>query len=264
VAFRKAQSMVIDAQLRRCRECASCDGAKIPDGAPTLETMSINTRDSEPSSDLMPEDESPGAINTSLRSITRPWRSVQHQIAWLSTTRANARAGLVADVLASCALLYAGSRRGDTDSAAALATVLAGLVLFSFVEYCFHRWLFHGSVALLEQGHRKHHEQPQAHDSLPFFLPPLVALALVGVLSAFLPATIALLFTGGMAAGYAAYGLTHSTFHNVRFRHALARRWAAAHHIHHFHPGSNFGVTTPLWDIVLQTRYTPERTRSGP
>ena len=225
--------------------------------------MSIDARATEPATDPMPAGEYSGAVTTFRRSIRRLWRSGQRQIAWLSTTRANARAGLVADVLASCALLYAGARRGDTDSAAALAIVLVGLVLFSFVEYCFHRWLFHGSVELLEQGHRKHHEQPQAHDSLPFFLPPLVALALVGVLSAFLPATVALLFTGGMAAGYAAYGLTHSTFHNVRFRHALARRWAAAHHIHHFHPGSNFGVTTPLWDIVLRTRYAPERIRSG-
>ena len=50
---------------------------------------------------------SSGTVTMSLRP-TRLWRSVQHRIAWLSTTRANARAGLVADVLASCALLYAG------------------------------------------------------------------------------------------------------------------------------------------------------------
>jgi sterol desaturase/sphingolipid hydroxylase (fatty acid hydroxylase superfamily) len=173
----------------------------------------------------------------------------------LSTTRANARAGLAADALAGCALLYAGLTRGDTRAAIAVATALSGLVLFSFVEYCFHRWLFHGSVRLFEQGHRKHHEQPQAHDSLPFFLPPLAALALAGMLSVFLPTTAALLFSGGMAAGYATYGLTHSTFHAVRFRHPLGRRWAAAHHVHHCHPQRNFGVTTPLWDILLRTRY---------
>jgi sterol desaturase/sphingolipid hydroxylase (fatty acid hydroxylase superfamily) len=134
-------------------------------------------------------------------------------------------------------------------------------VLFSFVEYCFHRWLFHGPVQVLEQGHSKHHEQPQAHDSLPFFLPPLVALVLAGGLSILLPASTALLFTGGMAAGYAAYGLTHTTFHNMRFRGRLSRRWASAHHIHHFHPHSNFGVTTPLWDIVFRTRYVSARKR---
>jgi dihydroceramide fatty acyl 2-hydroxylase len=41
----------------------------------------------------------------------------------------------------------------------------------------------------------------------------------------------------------------------VRFQHPLLRRWAAAHHVHHYHPDSNFGVTTPLWDYLLGTRY---------
>jgi dihydroceramide fatty acyl 2-hydroxylase len=110
----------------------------------------------------------------------------------MSTTRANARAGLAADVLVSCVLLYLGLRRTDLTPALAISIALFGLVLFSFVEYCFHRWLFHGSVHVLEQGHRKHHEEPQAYDSLPFFLPPLVALLLAGVLSVALPASSAL------------------------------------------------------------------------
>jgi sterol desaturase/sphingolipid hydroxylase (fatty acid hydroxylase superfamily) len=185
----------------------------------------------------------------------RAWQGVLQSIARLSTTRANARAGLAADVLVSCVLLYLGWRHGSMSAALAISLALFGLVLFSFVEYCFHRWLFHGPVQVLEQGHRKHHEEPQAHDSLPFFLPPFVALLLAGSLSLALPASAALLFTGGMAAGYAAYGLTHTIFHTVRFRRPLAKRWAAAHHIHHYHPHSNFGVTTPLWDILLKTRY---------
>jgi len=201
------------------------------------------------------------ADGTTAGRFGRVWRAAKTRIARLSTTRANARAGLVADVLVSCLLLLAGATRGDLPVATVLVTVLFGLVLFSFVEYCFHRWLFHGPVDLLEQGHRRHHEQPQAHDSLPFFAPPLVALALAFVLSAWLPASVALVFTGGIAAGYAAYGLTHSVFHNVRFRRALGRRWAAAHHIHHCHPDRNFGVTTPLWDIVLRTRYASGRSR---
>jgi hypothetical protein len=49
--------------------------------------------------------------------------------------------------------------------------------------------------------------------------------------------------------------LSHGAIHNVYFVHAMPRRWAAAHHIHRHHPDKNFGVTTPLWDIVLGTRY---------
>jgi len=188
-------------------------------------------------------------------SLARAWQRTLRGIEQMSTTRANARAGLAADVLVSCVLLYLGLRRAELSPALGISVALFGLILFSFVEYCFHRWLFHGSVQVLEQGHRKHHEEPQAHDSLPFFLPPFVALLLACGLSVAVPASAALLFTGGMAAGYAAYGLTHTIFHSVRFRLPLARRWAAAHHIHHYHPHSNFGVTTPLWDILLKTRY---------
>jgi sterol desaturase/sphingolipid hydroxylase (fatty acid hydroxylase superfamily) len=188
-------------------------------------------------------------------AVAHAWRRTLLAIERMSTTRANARAGLAADVLASCVLVYLGLRRADLTPAVGISIALFGLVLFSFVEYCFHRWLFHGSVQVLEQGHRKHHDEPQAYDALPFFLPPVVALLLAGGLSIAMPASAALLFTGGMAAGYAAYGLTHTIFHTVRFRLPLARRWAAAHHIHHYHPHSNFGVTTPLWDILLRTRY---------
>jgi sterol desaturase/sphingolipid hydroxylase (fatty acid hydroxylase superfamily) len=69
------------------------------------------------------------------------------------------------------------------------------------------------------------------------------------------PAGIALFFSGALAAGYASYGLAHSAIHSVRFRRALPLRWAAMHHIHHHHPERNFGVTTPLWDFLLGTRY---------
>jgi hypothetical protein len=209
----------------------------------------------------------PAAVPASAReterkfAITRLWQRTLDGIGRMSTTRANARGGLAADVLVSAVLLYFGLQQGEPSIALAISIALFGLVLFSLVEYCFHRWLFHGAVQVFEQGHRKHHEQPQAHDSLPFFLPPLVALVLAGGLQLLLPASAALLFTGGMASGYAAYGLTHTTFHNVRFRRRLARRWAGAHHIHHYHPHSNFGVTTPLWDFVLRTRYVSKGKR---
>jgi len=94
---------------------------------------------------------------------------------------------------------------------------------------------------------------------LPFFLPPLGLLAIAGILSLVLPLQFALLLTGSLAAGYSAYGLSHAAIHNMRFQSRLSKRWAAIHHIHHYHPDKNFGVTTPLWDILLGTRYVPAR-----
>ena len=180
-------------------------------------------------------------------------------IARMSETRANSRAGLAADIATSIALLFEGLRRAHTHPVAALVTVLFGVLLFSLIEYCFHRWLFHGPVALMEQGHRKHHDDPLGFDSLPFFLPPLVIVLLAGLFALLIPASYAMLLAGGVAAGYAVYGLSHGVIHSTRFRHPLGRRWAASHHIHHYHPDKNFGVTTPLWDIILGTRHGSDR-----
>lgn len=183
----------------------------------------------------------------------------------MSETRANNRAGLASDVVISVVLLFEGLRRAHVHPIAALLTILSGLLLFSLVEYCFHRWLFHGSVPLMEQGHHKHHENPLGYDSLPFFLPLLAILGLAALFSLAMSASYALLLAGGLAAGYATYGLSHWVIHNTHFRHPLSKRWAASHHIHHHHPDKNFGVTTPLWDIVLGTRYVSNGsgTRAG-
>jgi sterol desaturase/sphingolipid hydroxylase (fatty acid hydroxylase superfamily) len=197
--------------------------------------------------------EMPTMINT-LQTIARPFESAGQFIARMSETRENHWAGLAFDVLISLVLVAVGLCRTEVHPALAVVALLAGLLVFTLVEYSFHRWLFHKPVPLFEPGHRKHHVDPLGHDSLPFFLPPILVLLLVGLFTLALPEGYALLLAGGIAAGYATYGLSHVALHATRFRHPLARRWAASHHVHHFHPDCNFGVTTPLWDILLGTR----------
>ncbi len=182
-------------------------------------------------------------------------------LARLSGTRTNAHLGMVCDVGVSLLLIGLGVRFNEHGAGIAILTIAGGLLAFSFVEYSFHRWLFHGRPNSARDGHDRHHADPHGYDALPFFLPPLGMLAVAGMLALTLPAGTALLLAGSVAAGYAAYGLAHSTIHAVRFRAVLPMRWAAFHHVHHHHPGYNFGVTSPLWDIVLKTRYVPVRAR---
>lgn len=182
-------------------------------------------------------------------------------IARMSQTRANSRAALTSDFVISVVLLATGIRGAYGNPIAALFTALSGLLIFTLIEYCFHRWLFHGSVPLMEPGHRKHHENPLGYDSLPFFLPPILVLILLALFALIMPTSYALLLAGGLATGYATYGLSHLAIHVTRFRRPLIKRWAAIHYIHHHHPDKNFGVTTPLWDIVFGTRYVPARDR---
>ena len=180
-------------------------------------------------------------------------------LAHLSATKFNARMGLLLDVGVSLILLAAGLRSNTFGALAALATVGAGLLVFTLVEYVFHRWLFHGQANSVRDGHEKHHADPLGYDALPFFLPPLGMVILAALLALFAPWSTAFLLSGALAAGYAAYGISHSIIHATRFRARAAVRWAANHHIHHHHPECNFGVTSPLWDIVLGTRYVPAR-----
>jgi sterol desaturase/sphingolipid hydroxylase (fatty acid hydroxylase superfamily) len=182
-------------------------------------------------------------------------------LARLSVTRFNANAGLASDVVVSIGLLAAGIYTNHSGFLAPLATVAFGLIVFSLIEYSFHRWLFHIGKSSMREGHDKHHDDPHGYDALPFFLPPLGVLLLAGLFDLFMPTSAALLLAGSTAAGYAGYGVAHTIIHAIRFRSRAAAKWASNHHIHHHHPDCNFGVTTPLWDIVLGTRYVPARTR---
>ena len=194
-----------------------------------------------------------------IHTLRRPFDAFADRVVAMSATRANRQAARVADVSISLALLAAGLYRAPNHLMEAFAAAVIGLLLFTLVEYSFHRWMFHGSVPLFAPGHLRHHENPHGDDAMPFFLPPLALLLIVGLLSVVMPAAFAMLAVGGLAAGYALYGLTHDWIHATRFRNPIGRRWAANHHIHHFHADRNFGVTTPLWDILLGTRHVSKR-----
>jgi dihydroceramide fatty acyl 2-hydroxylase len=172
----------------------------------------------------------------------------------MSSTRANYWAEVVLDALLGTILLIAGWHHSRSLSVVAMAAI-TGLLAFSFIEYFFHRWMFHTRIPLFTQGHNKHHEHPLGYDSLPFFLPAVVLGGLTALCLLLLPAGFALVMLGMITFGYVAYGVSHFVIHHVRFSSPLLRRWAASHHVHHYHPDSNFGVTSPLWDYLLGTRY---------
>jgi sterol desaturase/sphingolipid hydroxylase (fatty acid hydroxylase superfamily) len=182
-------------------------------------------------------------------------RSGVDAIVRMSSTRTNYWAELGVDTMLGALLVVEGWRLHGGSRLTALLAIGLGLFAFSFIEYFFHRWMFHTRVPLFEQGHRTHHEQPLGYDSLPFFLPAVVLLTLAGLFMLIMPTGFALLMAGAITFGYITYGLSHFTIHHVRFKHPWLRRWAGAHHIHHYHPDSNFGLTTPLWDVLLGTRY---------
>ncbi|MGA7966077.1 MAG: sterol desaturase family protein [Gammaproteobacteria bacterium] len=187
--------------------------------------------------------------------IRNPVRACMDAMAWLCTTRTNYWAEFCVDMALIAVLFFEASRHPAGGVPGAALAIIFGLLGFSFAEYSVHRWLFHLRIPLFADGHRMHHEDPLGYDSLPFFLPAVISLGLTGVFLLFLPAGFVCLMMGTVTLGYVTYGLSHFIIHHVRFKQPLLRRWAASHHIHHHHDNSNFGVTTPLWDILLRTRY---------
>ena len=186
-----------------------------------------------------------------------------HALVRMSRTRANYWLEFIIDGALGIILLGEGVRSHIPLVTIALLA-LFGLFIFSFMEYCFHRWVFHGSLRLLALGHAAHHANPMGYDSLPFFLPAMVLSVLMGLGALLIPVGDIMSLAGGIAFGYVAYGLSHFFIHHRRFLPGLARKWAAFHHIHHYHPDRNFGVTTPLWDILLGTRYDSNASPSRP
>jgi len=180
----------------------------------------------------------------------------------MSRTRANYWLESVLDTALGAVLLAEGLRH-HVPVQTALPLVLLGLFVFSFMEYVFHRWVFHGPPQPMARGHAAHHLAPRGYEALPFFVPALVLSGVTGLCALWMPAAYAWLLASGIAFGYVAYGVGHFMIHHRRFRNALLRRWAARHHIHHHHPERNFGVTSPLWDVVLGTRYVPLRSTSS-
>jgi 4-hydroxysphinganine ceramide fatty acyl 2-hydroxylase len=157
------------------------------------------------------------------------WRSFVDAVMRMSSTRANYWAEVVLDGALALALFYEGWRHFANGLLAGFAAIVLGLFAFSFVEYFFHRWMFHTRIPLFEQGHRLHHQQPLGYDSLPFFLPASVLFVLTGLMLLVMPTGFALLMMGAVTLGYIAYGLSHFTIHHVRFKHPLMRRWAGSH-----------------------------------
>jgi sterol desaturase/sphingolipid hydroxylase (fatty acid hydroxylase superfamily) len=128
---------------------------------------------------------------------------------------------------------------------------LAGLVMWSLIEYAMHRLVFHG-LEPFRSMHAQHHQRPLALIATP----TIVSLGLIAVL-VWLPASLLVgvwLGSGvtlGVTMGYFAYGVVHHGVHHWRANNAWLRQRKRQHAIHHHHSQVNYGVTTLWWDRVF-------------
>lgn len=172
--------------------------------------------------------------------------------------------------LMSYALYVAEAHRGQPLSRVALL-FLGGLVIWTFVEYSMHRWVFHyepksrWGKRLHFMLHGVHHDYP--NDATRLVMPPAVSLPLAVVFYAlfvllfgrFAPAIFA-----GLLAGYLFYDTIHYATHHFSMRRGVWQ-WLKKYHLRHHYQDDEigFGVSSPLWDYVFRTRST-RREERGP
>jgi sterol desaturase/sphingolipid hydroxylase (fatty acid hydroxylase superfamily) len=141
-----------------------------------------------------------------------------------------------------------------SDRPALIAAFVAGLVLWTFVEYWTHRALFHH---VFRRAHDLHHIRPRGFDAAPWWMTMAIqaglGVASIGVLGWSIGAGAFL----GLEVGYFAYIAVHDRIHHGRkARSGHMARLARAHAIHHRGVEANFGVVTTAWDRVFGT-YDP-------
>jgi sterol desaturase/sphingolipid hydroxylase (fatty acid hydroxylase superfamily) len=178
----------------------------------------------------------------------------------ITTSRANYILSYALDLASALLLGYLGVMRA-TQWIGPIVSIAVGVLVFTFVEYCTHRWFFHERGKFAATIHRMHHEHPSTPTALPFFSSPIAGLVGSWLLAPML-AEAAYFFWCGLIAAYFYYSVLHHFQHSIRISAIsvrwLQRRWLA-HAAHHARPNTNYGVTTALWDHVLGTHYLPRK-----
>ena len=149
-----------------------------------------------------------------------------------------------------------------------LVGFVLGLFLWTLAEYTLHRFVFHfpakGEKAerIIFLFHGVHHAQPQEKTRL--VMPPVVSIPLAAlffgiftlIFSVILkaPQWTAPVFSAFIF-GYLTYDLMHYAQHHFPMRSGYAKYIKRYHMQHHYKtPDKRFGVSSPLWDYVFNTK----------
>ncbi len=115
--------------------------------------------------------------------------------------------------------------------------------------------------------HGVHHDDPE--DARRLVMPPIAGIALAYAFYRFFGVVLghAILppFFGGFITGYLCYDYIHYYVHHFTPRTAVGKFLKQYHMLHHFvTPNARFGVSSPLWDLVVEaTAPRPRQPRKG-
>jgi len=161
------------------------------------------------------------------------------------------------------AALYLAARDPRVTALSMASTFVAGLLLWTLLEYVLHRfWMHHppgedfDSKLKAFMVHGYHHEFPNDRMRL---VAPLILSAPIAVIIAVLYLLLfgryfgTVLFSGTLL-GYLAYDWVHYYTHHFRPTTRLGKFLRRYHMEHHYKDSeSHYGISSPLWDWVFGT-----------
>lgn len=195
----------------------------------------------------------PAALPTVTATARSPW------LLRLSESEANYWTAHIVDFTLMLFFLAWDAFRLHVGGIEIAALFVAGIALWTFTEYAFHRWVYHLGFALARRGHERHHEDPTAHITMPWVVTPLVFLPLQQLVATGFGVRGFSAFLAGWFAGFLSYSILHHSLHHYQLRFAWYRHLQSQHRIHHAVPEVNFGVTMRYWDRVFGTEFRRKR-----
>ncbi|MFN2429518.1 MAG: sterol desaturase family protein [Cryomorphaceae bacterium] len=158
-------------------------------------------------------------------------------------------------------LLYINFSNGYTSVAEGIGVFFAGLVFWTWFEYFMHKRIFHMlptnkiKKRIQYMFHGVHHEFPR--DKTRLAMPPAASvLILTGLFFVFqlIMGNYAFTFLPGFVIGYSLYLFVHYSIHAFKPpKNSLNVLWIN-HSIHHYKDDTvAFGVSSPVWDVIIGT-----------
>lgn len=121
-----------------------------------------------------------------------------------------------------------------------------GFVLWTFAEYWSHRSVLHTIFWRNHGTHLHHHQHPEDFVIFPIWYLPLAWVGFFVVL----PVPV----FAGLTAGYVWFLSLHHMLHHWPLREgSLLKSYSDWHATHHRLTFYNYGITTPVWDVVFGT-----------
>lgn len=151
-----------------------------------------------------------------------------------------------------------------------VSLLIMGLFIWTLTEYTLHRFVFHFEAKskigkrIHFMFHGVHHDYP--NDSKRLVMPPIVSIPLAILFYYVFKLILGEMFVHpffiGFLIGYLFYDLTHYAIHHFNMH---SKFWLGIknHHMkHHYQDASKgFGVSTPLWDIIVGTNFLQNKSK---